>query len=265
MDTLEILGKRIATTEDLNSIVHTMKSLSAVSIRQYDQAVPALREYNRTIEMGLQVVLRTGHTPLPPTDRIAGGGHRLRLGSRPVRPFQPRDRPLRPMRSCRDRHGRPRRGRGLPRRGRTGGASELEATGEQVVRQFRLPGSVAGLADTAHDILLDLDRCGQPARRGAGAPVPQSAAGRRRGGTLRRAAPAALCRDGCSGSRRGAGGPAACRPSPWTPHLCRGAGPAAPVHRAVPGRGGIGASEHAMRLVAMQAAQRNIEETISTT
>ena len=58
MDTLETLRKRIATTEDLQSIVGTMKALSAVSIRQYEEAVAALRDYSRTIELGLQVVLQ---------------------------------------------------------------------------------------------------------------------------------------------------------------------------------------------------------------
>ena len=63
METLETLGKRIATTGDLQSIVRTMKSLSAVSIRQYERAVVALTGYNRTIELGLQVLLR--EAPLP--------------------------------------------------------------------------------------------------------------------------------------------------------------------------------------------------------
>jgi len=65
METLETLGKRIATTRDLQSIVRTMKSLSAVSIRQYEQAAAALVEYHRTIELGFQVLLREGPVPDP--------------------------------------------------------------------------------------------------------------------------------------------------------------------------------------------------------
>jgi hypothetical protein len=42
MDTLEALSRLIATTEDLQAIVRTMKSLSAVSIRQYERTVAAL-------------------------------------------------------------------------------------------------------------------------------------------------------------------------------------------------------------------------------
>ncbi|MFY0610864.1 MAG: F0F1 ATP synthase subunit gamma [Hyphomicrobiaceae bacterium] len=60
MQTLELIGKRIDTTQDLQSIVRTMKSLSAVSIRQYEVAEAAVREYHRTIELGLQIALQAG-------------------------------------------------------------------------------------------------------------------------------------------------------------------------------------------------------------
>jgi F-type H+-transporting ATPase subunit gamma len=43
---------------DLLSVVKTMKALAAVSIRQYQRAVDSLRDYNRTVEMGLQIVLK---------------------------------------------------------------------------------------------------------------------------------------------------------------------------------------------------------------
>ena len=53
MDSLEGLQKRIKTTQDLRSIVTTMKSLSAVSILQYDTALKSLREYSRTVNLGV--------------------------------------------------------------------------------------------------------------------------------------------------------------------------------------------------------------------
>ncbi len=59
METVEALKQRIASAEDLQSVVRTMKALAAVSIRQYEKAVEALADYNRTIEMGLQIVLRS--------------------------------------------------------------------------------------------------------------------------------------------------------------------------------------------------------------
>ncbi len=58
MQTLELMRRRIESAEDLHSVVRVMKALAAVSIRQYEKAVASLSEYNRTIEMGLQIVLR---------------------------------------------------------------------------------------------------------------------------------------------------------------------------------------------------------------
>lgn len=55
---LEELKHSIDTVEDLQSIVRTMKALSAASINQYERSLASLEKYNRTVEMGLHVVLR---------------------------------------------------------------------------------------------------------------------------------------------------------------------------------------------------------------
>lgn len=67
MDTAESVRRSIAITGELQSVVKTMKALAGVNIRQYERSAHAVAEYNRTIEMGLQVALR-GLTPhaLPP-------------------------------------------------------------------------------------------------------------------------------------------------------------------------------------------------------
>jgi F-type H+-transporting ATPase subunit gamma len=52
-----------------------MKTLAAVSIRQYDRAVEALRDYSRTIDQGFQVLLR--HEPL----HVDADRHRGRVGA----------------------------------------------------------------------------------------------------------------------------------------------------------------------------------------
>lgn len=57
MATIEELKKRIQSTEDLQSVVKTMKSLAAVNIRQYEKAVESLRQYSETVDRGFQVVL----------------------------------------------------------------------------------------------------------------------------------------------------------------------------------------------------------------
>lgn len=58
MPSLETLKQQIESTQDLRSVVKTMKTLAAASIRQYERAVESLANYNRAIEMGLQILLK---------------------------------------------------------------------------------------------------------------------------------------------------------------------------------------------------------------
>lgn len=59
MSNTETLKRKIETAKDLQSVVKTMKALAAVSIRQYEKAVESLTEYDRTLKMGLQVLLQS--------------------------------------------------------------------------------------------------------------------------------------------------------------------------------------------------------------
>jgi len=52
------LRRKIRSAGDLQSVVRTMKTLAASSIGQYEQAVRALSDYARTVELGLSVCLR---------------------------------------------------------------------------------------------------------------------------------------------------------------------------------------------------------------
>jgi len=75
MQTTESLKRKIRSAQDLQSVVKTMKALAAVSIRQYQRAVESLLDYNKTVEMGLQVALKYrreafGVAPLAPAQRI---------------------------------------------------------------------------------------------------------------------------------------------------------------------------------------------------
>lgn len=155
MDTLEALGRRIGTTEDLKSIVHTMKSLSAVSIRQYDEAVAALQDYSRTVELGLRVVLpqvgrpaRAGRHKGPVAAVVFGSDHGLcgRFNEQ-IGDF-----------SRREVHAAAagREVRWLAVGGRAG--DRLEAAGEPPAETLVLPGAPSGLNATAQAILLILDR-----------------------------------------------------------------------------------------------------------
>ncbi|SMO62983.1 F0F1 ATP synthase subunit gamma [Fodinibius sediminis] len=57
MQTVEYFRRKLQNAGDLQSIVHTMKVLASVSIRQFERAAESLGEYYRTIEMGLQIVM----------------------------------------------------------------------------------------------------------------------------------------------------------------------------------------------------------------
>ncbi len=56
--TLEALNKRIKTTTDLRDIVSTMKMLSSVSIGQYERALHSLTSYGETVRAAFQGLLK---------------------------------------------------------------------------------------------------------------------------------------------------------------------------------------------------------------
>ncbi|MFB3764048.1 MAG: F0F1 ATP synthase subunit gamma [Methanotrichaceae archaeon] len=57
MEELERLKSKIKNASELQSVVKIMKTISAANIREYGQAAESLIQYNKTIEMGLQVVM----------------------------------------------------------------------------------------------------------------------------------------------------------------------------------------------------------------
>ena len=61
MTQLDRLQRHIKTAEDLQTIVKTMKSLAAVNIHQYENAVASLTEHSRALALGLQILMR--HSP----------------------------------------------------------------------------------------------------------------------------------------------------------------------------------------------------------
>jgi F-type H+-transporting ATPase subunit gamma len=84
MDTLESLSEALETTGDIQSIVRTMKALSSVSIRQYEHAEAAMADYARTVELGLTALLRQRRhegLPLPETARGTGREALIVIGS----------------------------------------------------------------------------------------------------------------------------------------------------------------------------------------
>ena len=73
-DTVEILHNRIEKAATLGSVVRTMKTLAALNIRQYEEAVRALDDYYHTVELGLAACLRQ-----------LGGG-RITIGNHDMKP-----------------------------------------------------------------------------------------------------------------------------------------------------------------------------------
>lgn len=63
METLERLSQRIETVEEVRSIVHTMKTLSAVNLRQFESAATVQNGYDHTNRLGL-TALASGHPAL---------------------------------------------------------------------------------------------------------------------------------------------------------------------------------------------------------
>jgi F-type H+-transporting ATPase subunit gamma len=59
MQSIERLKKKIKTAQDLLSVVRTMKSLAAVNIRQFEDAVGAVQEYSSIVDLGWQVLFKS--------------------------------------------------------------------------------------------------------------------------------------------------------------------------------------------------------------
>jgi F-type H+-transporting ATPase subunit gamma len=59
-DTAASLRRKIASAGDLESVVRTMKAMAASSIGQYENAVRALDDYYRTVQLGLAACFRRG-------------------------------------------------------------------------------------------------------------------------------------------------------------------------------------------------------------
>lgn len=74
-DTTAGLRQKIASAQDLQSVVRTMKALAASSIGQYEKAVRALADYTRTVELGLGACFRAEEPARmggPHAPRVAG-------------------------------------------------------------------------------------------------------------------------------------------------------------------------------------------------
>lgn len=156
MQTLESLSGALDTARDIQSIVRTMKALSAASIRQFEQAEAALADYARTIELGLTALLhdrRDRGLPLPRT-AVEGSSRAALIVIGSERGLCGRYNET-VVRHARDRIEGP--GTVLAVIGLRA-AARLEAAGHRIDTLFALPGSVAGLSDLVQSVIVRCDR-----------------------------------------------------------------------------------------------------------
>lgn len=258
METLETLSEMLETTSEIQSIVRTMKSLSAVSIRQYEQAEAAMSGYEKTIDLGLTAVLtdrRARGLSLPQT--MARGTAREALvviGS--DRGLCGRYNEI----ATREAESRLRERTAVLGVIGARAAARLDASGHSVDRLFLQPGSVDGLRRLVQTVIVQIEGWTRDPGVGRVRVVHNRREGRSRA--------VAVTRD--------------LLPVPEA-HLRRlvtegWPGPGLPFFRADPDRllswlvrqrlfvvlyRGLAealASEHATRLAAMQNAERNIED-----
>jgi F-type H+-transporting ATPase subunit gamma len=157
MQTVDALRRTIEAVEDLQTVVRTMKALSAVSIRQYEQALDSLTGYQRTVEMGLHVVLRQRgrEAGMAPAERgarlgavVLGSDHGLcgrfneqisRFALAKMNGFQVRreDRVVLAVGARVE--------------------AQLEQAGHPAEECFFVPGSAASITNTVREILLKVD------------------------------------------------------------------------------------------------------------
>lgn len=159
MESLERLQNQLSGLGDLREIVKTMKALSAASVRQYELAVEALADYYRTVELGLHAVLREGGAgsvaglttsrgPLRPGLVVFGSDHGLcgRFNEDVVaEALDYRKRLGIPAEDCRV----------IAVGARAAGG--LEREGFTVEEDLMVPGSAARITDTVQQILLGIE------------------------------------------------------------------------------------------------------------
>jgi F-type H+-transporting ATPase subunit gamma len=153
MEAIEALKGTIHVTNELQSLVKTMKVLAGLNIRQYERAAHAVAEYSRTIEMGLQIAVRNLPEPLLPPRHAPG----RKLGASVFGSDQGLcgqlndvivEHALRALARL-----------ALRREDQTvlavgqRAAAQLEDSGQPIAATLEVPGSTVGITNTVHEVL----------------------------------------------------------------------------------------------------------------
>lgn len=157
METAESLRRAIAVTSELQVLVRTMKALAAVNIRAYERAARAVAEYNRTVEMGLQIALRRlpEHLTLPKYEPgrklgavVFGSDHGM-CGLLNDQVVTYASRALRKLSARRETQAAIAVG--------SRAAAQLEALDRPVEMCVRVPSSTAGITTAVEEVLRKID------------------------------------------------------------------------------------------------------------
>lgn len=158
MQTTESLKRNLQTAQDLQSVVKTMKALAAVNIRQFEQAVQSLDDYNRTVELGLRILLQ--HDPQAalrvrqaPRRRLAA----VVFGSDQGMCGPLNDQVARHAVASMDQLGADPSSRTVLAVGQRI-AGRLEDAHQPVVDVMTVPGSASGITSRVQDLLLEIER-----------------------------------------------------------------------------------------------------------
>ena len=258
MQTLESLSDALETTGDIQSIVRTMKALSAASIRQFEQAEEALGDYAHTIELGLTALLhdrRDRGLPLPCTG-VEGSSRTALIVIGSERGLCGR------YNETVTRHALARIEGPDTLLAVIGvrAAARLESVGHSVDTLFTLPGSVGGLSDLVQSVIVQSDRWQREDSIGRIRVVHNQREGRTLAKPVERQVlplPAAHLKSLLDAPWPGPGLPFLRMPSPVLLSWLVQQRLFVSLYRAL---AEALASEHATRLAAMQGAERNIEE-----
>jgi F-type H+-transporting ATPase subunit gamma len=157
MPTLEALQRQMASATDLQAVVKTMKALAAVNIRQYEKAVESLTVYNRTIELGLHVVLTSRHERSRPARSTTDGRiGALVFGSDQGMCGQLNEQIVAHALQAMDELGTTPAERTVAVVG-TRVSARLEEAGQPVTASFAVPSALSGITPLVQDIVLHLE------------------------------------------------------------------------------------------------------------
>jgi F-type H+-transporting ATPase subunit gamma len=157
MEAIEALKRTIHVTEELQTLVRTMKVLAGLNIRQFERAAHAVGEYNRTVEMGLQIAVRDLPEPFMPPRHVTG----KRLGAIVFGSDQGMCGQLNDLVVG---HAARALARLAPRRGEQTilavgerAAAQLEDSGRRVETTLGVPASTGSITNTVHEVIRHIE------------------------------------------------------------------------------------------------------------